>query len=209
VEHDFERRLRQALQARPGRKIPVEGAREAAVLIPIAAAPEPTLILTVRTESLPSHKGQISFPGGSIDPSDSSAEAAAVREAQEETGLKPRAVRVIGELDSLHTFVSGYVVTPVVGWIDAPVSLTPNPAEVAEILRVPIAELTDDIRSEPGFAHSGRTFPTEGWVWNDRVIWGVTARIVRLFLYRLADAGLAAAPGDTASPWPETSPSPR
>ena len=187
----------------------MEGARDAAVLIPIIAAPDPLVIFTVRTETLPSHKGQISFPGGSIDPSDESPTAAALREANEEIGIEPDAVAVLGALDSFHTFVSGYVVTPVVGWLPEPPHLRPNPAEVAEVLEVPVADLAEEIRSEPGFAHAGRTFPTEAWIWNDHVIWGVTARILRAFLVRLAEGGLADAPGETATPWPDITSSPR
>ena len=197
------------LRERPGREIPVHDVRDAAVLIPVVGGNDPQLIFTVRTENLPSHKGQISFPGGSIDPDDRSPEAAALREAEEEIGLDPASVTLLGKLDALHTFVSGYVVTPVVGWLDAYPELRPNPAEVAQVLRVPVSDLVEDIRSEPGFTHAGQTFPTEAWIWNDHVIWGVTARIIRIFLYRLAEAGLAEAPDETTSPWPEHTPTGR
>lgn len=203
---DFERRLHSVLKAHPAQHVSVEGATHAAVLIPIVAVPEPTLIFTVRTETLPSHKGQISFPGGSIDPGDASPEAGALRETEEEIGLPPSKVRVIGELDSFPTFVSGYVVSPFVGWLDEEPELAPNPGEVAEILMVPVAELIEDIREEAGFEHDGRTYPTEAWVWNGRVIWGVTARIIRQFLERLAEAGLTEHPGETIS-WPTGDPS--
>ncbi len=212
---DFERRLHSVLKAHPPRRTPgpgfddavFKGATHAAVLIPIVAVPEPTLIFTVRSEDLPSHKGQISFPGGSIDAIDESPQAGALRETHEEIGLDPAKVRVLGELDSFPTFVSGYVVTPFVGWLDEEPKLEPNPGEVAEILMVPIAELVEDIRREPGFEHAGHTYPTEAWVWNDRVIWGVTARIIRQFLGRLAEAGLTDQPGDTESwtAWPISS----
>jgi 8-oxo-dGTP pyrophosphatase MutT (NUDIX family) len=202
---EFVERLEKELTERPGVPITVEGTTDAAVLIPIVATKEPTLIFTVRTEHLRSHSGQISFPGGRIDPGDASPEAAALRETREEIALPETSVRLLGNLDDIETFVSGYVVTPVVGWIEEPVTLTPNPAEVAAVLEVPLSELTDETRREPGFDHGGRTLPTEAWVWRENIIWGVTARIVRLFLYRLADAGLAQAPGDTVSPWPETS----
>ena len=200
----FEERLASVLKARPARRVTIEGARQAAVLIPIVAVPEPTLIFTVRTDTLPSHKGQISFPGGSLDPEDPSSEAAALRETQEELGIDPDAVRIVGELDTTPTFVSGYVVAPFVGWLDEPPRLSPNPAEVAEVLHVPITDLVEDIRREPGFEHAGRTYPTEAWVWDGHVIWGVTARIIRIFLDRLAETGLVPAPASTTSwgGWP-------
>jgi 8-oxo-dGTP pyrophosphatase MutT (NUDIX family) len=204
VPDDFEARLRAALAGRPPERIQIDDARDAAVLIPIIGDPQPTLIFTVRTDTLSTHKGQISFPGGSIDATDNSVREAALRETQEEIGLDPDVVRILGELDSFPTFVSGYVVSPVIGWLDRPPELKPNPAEVAEILQVPIADLAEDIRQEPGFEHAGRTYPTEAWVWEDRVIWGVTARIIRQFLELLAGADLVERPGSTTSwtAWP-------
>lgn len=201
---DFHERLSAALDSHEPQRVSQAGARDAAVLIPIAAEPEPTLLFTVRTETLSSHKGQISFPGGSIDDADDDAVAAALRETEEEIGLAPDAVEVLGELDGFPTYVSGFVVTPVVGWLASPPQLRPNPAEVTEVLAVPIAALTDEIRSEPGFSHAGRTFPTEAWIWEERVIWGVTARILRSFLDLLAEAKLTTAPGPTTSwtGWP-------
>ena len=199
----FEERLRDELGRRPPQRITVEGTRDAAVLIPIVAEPEPALIFTRRTDTLPSHRGQISFPGGSIDPGDRDPAAAALREAHEEIGLDPSAVRVVGELDSLQTFVSGFVVTPIIGWLEEEPALRPNPREVAEVLRVPLEDLTDEIRREPGFLHGDRSYPTEAWVWRDNVIWGVTARILRVFLGRLAAAGLADSPAGTAFVWPD------
>ncbi|MDQ3985791.1 MAG: CoA pyrophosphatase [Actinomycetota bacterium] len=205
---DFRSALRRALTQRPPIQVPLQGARSAAVLIPFVGIEQPYLLFTVRTEHLPSHKGQISFPGGSIDPGDESPRVTALRETEEEIGIAPDAVEVLGELDSLHTFVSGFVVTPVVGWLEEPPELKPNPEEVSEVLEVPVAEITEEIRKEPGFGHGDRTFPTEAWVWRDNVIWGVTARILRILKYRLAEAGLSDPPGETASPWPEISPSP-
>ena len=204
---DFEQQLTSVLKAHPPQRVQVGGARHAAVLIPILATPEPTLIFTVRTETLPSHKGQISFPGGSIDPTDPSPRHGALREAHEEIGLDPKSVRVLGELDSFPTFVSGFVVTPFIGWLETEPELKPNPGEVAEILRVPIDDLVDDIRREPGFEHAGNNYPTEAWIWHGNVIWGVTARIIRNFLERLADGGLAPQPAHTKSwtAWPISS----
>ena len=192
-------RLRAALATRSPARVPVSDARDAAVLIPIMGQPEPTLIFTVRTETVRSHKGQISFPGGSIDPHDESPITAALRETHEEIGLDAEDVEVLGELDSFPTIVTGFVVTPVVGWVESPQELRPNPSEVADVLLVPLAELTDEIRAEPGFLHLDRAYPTEAWIWNDHVIWGVTARIIRSFLMVLADAGLGPPPGETMS----------
>ena len=175
------------------------------MLIPIVAEPEPTLLFTVRTETLPSHKGQISFPGGSVDSSDRTTEAAALRESKEELGLDPSSVRILGELDTVLTYVSGYIVSPFVGWIDAPPSLSPNPAEVAEVLRIPLAQLTEELRADPGFSYGGRTYPTEAWIWRGSVIWGLTARLLRLFFDLLAEAGLAEAPDAPSEPWPLSS----
>ena len=187
------------LQAHPPKRVTLPDARDAAVLIPIVADPEPTLLFTVRSEHLPSHKGQIAFPGGSIDADDASAVDAALREAEEEVGLPIGSVEVLGELDDLPTFVSGYVVTPVVGWLTERPRLSPNPGEVTEVLWVPIAQLTEETRAEPGFTHRGRAYPTEAWIWEDRVIWGVTARILRNFLTLLASAGLVDEPAPTTS----------
>ena len=209
MTESFKESLQSELQTHPGRHFSDEDARDAAVLIPIIGGENPALIFTVRTDTLPSHKGQISFPGGSIDTDDDSPEAAALRESFEEIALTPDAVEVLGRLDSMHTFVSGYVVTPVIGWIDKAPELSPNEAEVAEILQIPLDDLAEEIRSEPGFTHGGRTFPTEAWIWRDQVIWGVTARIVRTFLERLAAVGLGEAPGATTTPWPDIAPSRR
>lgn len=201
---DLERRLRAAFADHDPAIVNLPDARDAAVLVAVYAGPEPTLIFTLRSENLPSHKGQISFPGGSIDPSDASPEAAALREAHEEIGLDPAQVTVVGRLDDLPTFVSGYVVSPVVGFLAERPMLRPNPAEVARILEIPLDELVDDIRREPGFTEAGRSYPTEAWVWRGHVIWGVTARLLRTLLMYLSEVGLTKPPGDTVSwrTWP-------
>ena len=206
---ELERRLLRAFAAHQPVTLNMPEARAAAVLVPIYPNPEPTLIFTVRSETLPSHKGQISFPGGSIDPADASPEQAALREAHEEIGLDPALVTVVGRLDDMPTFVSGYVVSPVVGALERRPELTPNPAEVAHVLEIPVEDLVDDIRREPGFSERGRTYPTEAWVWNEHVIWGVTARLLRDVLALLASAGLTKPPGETSSwnRWPPPPPS--
>src|SRR5687768_541031 len=98
MEDDFRRKLAETLARHEPQRWPQDDARDAAVLVPIVATPEPTLLFTLRTEHLSSHKGQISFPGGSIDDDDASAMCASLREAEEEIGLDPDAVEILGEL---------------------------------------------------------------------------------------------------------------
>jgi 8-oxo-dGTP pyrophosphatase MutT (NUDIX family) len=186
---DFEQRLRDALEAHPPNRRRIEDSRAAAVLIPVVAGDPPTLIFTVRTDTVRSHKGQISFPGGSEDEGEG-LERTALRETHEEIGLDPSAVKILGELDTFPTFVSGYAVTPFVGWLDSPPDLAPNPAEVAAILEVPLTDLNQEIRADPGFTHNGRTYPTEAWIWREHVIWGVTAYVLRRFLGILGSHGI-------------------
>lgn len=208
MSDDFRARLTDALATHRPQRPHIEDARPAAVMIPVYADPEPTAIFTVRTDSVRNHKGQISFPGGGIDPSDASPRDAALRETYEEIGLDPAGVEVIGELDTFPTFVSGYVVTPFVGWLEHLPELEPNPAEVASILQVPLAHMNNAIRSDPGFTHGERTYPTEAWIWEGHVIWGVTARIVREFLTILGEAGLVEPPAGDMSFWNFTPPDP-
>ncbi len=154
--------------------------RDAAVLVPLVAHESGlTVLLTLRTPSLAVHAGQIAFPGGKIDPSDDGPAAAALREANEEIGLDPAAVSVVGYLDRYLTG-TGYRITPVVGRVAPDPVLALNPEEVQEAFEVPLAFLMD-----PGNHNRGsRTFrgrqrqfyemPFEG-----RYIWGITAGIIR------------------------------
>lgn len=112
--------------------------RPAAVLVPVIERDDAaTVVLTRRAENLRQHGGQISFPGGSRDPTDADAIAAALREAEEEIGLDRSRVELIGFLDDYPT-VTGFRVTPVVGAIRGPFTARPSPAEVAEIIEVPL-----------------------------------------------------------------------
>ncbi len=101
-----------------------------------------TMLLTQRSADLPDHPGQISFPGGRVEPDDASIADAALREATEEVGLARERVAMLGELPTYET-VTGYRVTPVVGWVEPPFALTPDPVEVADVFEVPLAFLLD------------------------------------------------------------------
>jgi 8-oxo-dGTP pyrophosphatase MutT (NUDIX family) len=153
----------------------------AAVLVPILLGPRPGILLTKRTAHLHHHPGQVSFPGGRIDGSDHSVEAAALREAQEEIGLDPTAVELLGRLDTYVTG-TGYGIVPVLGLLAnglEDVHLAPSPDEVAAMFVLPLAVLLDPAgpRRQSLFWH-GRM--REFWVWPhpEHYIWGATAAIL-------------------------------
>lgn len=150
--------------------------RPAAVLAPILRREDGlSMMLTRRADHLSSHQGQISFPGGRRDPGDGSAMANALREAQEEVGLDPASVEVLGYLDDYPT-ISRYLVTPVVGLVQAPVAPMADPGEVAEVFEVPMSVLLDPR------AYRKKTLSRDGFVvpyyevtWSGYRIWGATA----------------------------------
>ncbi len=169
------------------RFVPPEGARtrEGAVLMLFGEGPEgPDLLLTERAHDMRSHPGQVSFPGGSVDPSDASPAHAALREAQEETGLDPSGVQVFATLPQLWLPPSNFAVTPVLGWWHepSPVSVV-DPREVHAVLRVPVEELLDpehrmSVRHPSGWTGPGFLIGDD----KDLILWGFTAGIIaRLF----------------------------
>jgi 8-oxo-dGTP pyrophosphatase MutT (NUDIX family) len=142
-----------------------------------------SVLLTVRSELVEHHKGQISFPGGATDEDDASAEATALRETFEEVGVPPHEVEVLGRLDDVRT-VSSYRVTPVVGAMDrAPRGFTPSPYEVAEVLEIPIFHLLDPAHQiEERRERDGTIRIAPSFEYNAYRVWGVTARILDNFL---------------------------
>lgn len=158
----------------------------AAVLVPIINHPQGlTVLFTQRSANLPDHPGQISFPGGRCEPDDPSALAAALRESAEEIGLNPATVSAIGELANYQT-VTGYSVTPVVGWIEPPLTLTPDPVEVADVFEVPLDFLLDagNYQQRSRTLH-GRTRYYYAVPYQDRFIWGATAAMLLILYHTL------------------------
>ncbi|WP_230483035.1 CoA pyrophosphatase [Sphingomonas sp. Leaf21] len=150
----------------------------AAVLVPVTDRADPGVVLTQRTETLRNHAGQIAFPGGRADPGDVDLVATALREAEEEIGLHPDAVTVIGLADRYRT-VTGFEVTPVLGVIPPDLTLRAAEGEVADLFEVPLAFLLDPAHHHRVSAPwRGRTRHFYEILWNDRRIWGATAAMI-------------------------------
>ena len=155
-----------------------EGVVKAAVLLPIVARPQPSLMFTRRTETLARHSGQISFPGGRSEAGDLSPVATALRETFEETGIAPSFVTVAGYLDRYLTG-TGFDIQPVVGLLGDGFALTADPREVAEIFEVPLAFLCDPAnRRRESREIAGRQRHFYAFTYGDHEIWGATAAIV-------------------------------
>jgi 8-oxo-dGTP pyrophosphatase MutT (NUDIX family) len=157
----------------PGERTP------AAVLVPLVRRVEGVqVLLTRRTDGMRTHAGQVSFPGGRIDPGDADAIDAALRETQEETGIDRRLIQPFGFLDSFET-VSGYCVTPLVGEIDASYVLAPDPNEVAEVFEVPLAFLLDASNlKRHSIDWQGKEREIYEFHHGGRRIWGATAAML-------------------------------
>jgi 8-oxo-dGTP pyrophosphatase MutT (NUDIX family) len=159
----------------------------ACVLVPIVnREPGLTVLLTQRTAHLTDHAGQISFPGGRREPEDSSQEATALRETEEEIGLSRNRVQVLGVLPDYITG-TGFRVTPVVGWIEPGFTLNPDPFEVAEVFEVPLDFLLDPNNHErKSVLWEGRERHYFAMPYEDRYIWGATAGMLRSLYHALA-----------------------
>lgn len=170
--------------------------RAAAVLIPIIAHEDgATVLMTRRSDTLASHTGQIAFPGGRLDPGETAVQAA-LREAWEEVALDPGAVEVLGLGDAYETG-TGFLVTPVIGWLNRAQETRPSPDEVAEVFEVPWDFLIDGANHRRDY-YDPETGPRR-WYWampfGERYIWGVTAGIVRALRVRLYGEDVLAADG--------------
>lgn len=158
----------------------------AAVLMPVIRRPEPGLLLTTRTANMRNHAGQVAFPGGRVDAEDDGPVAAALREAQEEIGLRPDQVEVLGLADPYHTG-TGYSVDLVVGLIDSGLDFVPNPFEVADVFEVPLAFVLDPVNHQLREAEwQGKMRRFYVIEWDGRMIWGATAGMLVNLAARLS-----------------------
>lgn len=176
--------------ADPSRPEPAQlDLRPASVLMPLITRPQGiTVLLTQRTDELPSHAGQVAFPGGRTHSEDEDAIATALRETEEEIGLPRRHVTVIGQLDTYATG-TGYAITPVVGLVAPPFELKPDPREVADIFEVPLGFFLDPVNHELRSAYwQGRERHFYVMPYENRYIWGATAGMLKNLYHVLVDA---------------------
>jgi 8-oxo-dGTP pyrophosphatase MutT (NUDIX family) len=181
---DFLIRLQQQLAAAPSPPLlSSKGRIPAAVLIVIVATEQPYFILTERRADLKNHPGQISFPGGGVEITDRDILHTALREAEEEIGLDPSLVQVLGYLPELHTLSSAYVVTPVVASLQAPPTLLINPQEVTSLIELPLTAIVPTSLFQTETWRVEQTSRTSYTLYHqNKTIWGLTA----MMLHQLA-----------------------
>ena len=177
--------IRDRLTSPPPRRLAVSDVRQAAVLVPLYVdAGELWTVLTKRTDTLPSHRSQIAFPGGGRELKED-VWAAATREAQEEIGLNPATVLRLGELDEGET-PAGFRVIPCVGAIPFPFEAEPNAAEIAEVFSLPLSAFADPkLVEERPVSFNGVERNLRIYHVGKRQIWGLTARILQNLLVRM------------------------
>jgi 8-oxo-dGTP pyrophosphatase MutT (NUDIX family) len=174
--------IRSRLTDRPRRMQTRDGFRRAAVLIPLLPVDgDWDVLLTRRTSDLPHHRGQIAFPGGSVDAGEN-CEMAALREAEEEIGLVRSRVEILGCHDDIVT-PSGFVIAPVLGIVDGRDGLEANPAEVSRIFFTPLSFFSDEGNAEVKYLpYEGREREVHFYRYDGETIWGATALILRNIL---------------------------
>lgn len=171
--------ISQALAPFQPRRYPDLG-RPSAVLIPLYEnRGQVEVLLTRRAETLSSHAGQISFPGGKMDPEDPTLEHTALREASEEVGLEPAVVKPVGMLDDCPTFVTNFVISPVVGIVPPDYPFEANPSEIDELIQLPLkAFLEPGVLRESKTEYRGVHYPVLFYDIGPHTVWGATARIL-------------------------------
>ena len=176
-------RTRERLHDRHRRVVPPGPLIRAAVLVPIVDHGEAYLVFAQRSHRVGQHAGQISFPGGRIDPDDPDDLHAALREAHEEVALPPAAVEPLGMLDDTETVATQFVITPWVGLVRGPVAWQPDGHEIERVIEVPVAALLEKgcFRVEQ-WERAGVVRDVYFYEYGDTTIWGATARILKQYL---------------------------
>jgi 8-oxo-dGTP pyrophosphatase MutT (NUDIX family) len=192
VEPD-EEAIRDCLSENAPLRIDPEGYKIAAVLMPLLYGKKGwDVLLTKRTEHLKHHKGEISFPGGHKEPGDPHLMFTALRETEEEVGIPPQKVKVLGRLDDITT-ITGFRVRPYVGVVENPVQLCADPEEIDEILIFPLREFMDKKRlTVQTHDIGGSLYDIYFFKFPDHVVWGATARIIVRFMEKCAGYELRA-----------------
>jgi 8-oxo-dGTP pyrophosphatase MutT (NUDIX family) len=188
VINDIKNNIKNILNNRKRKSITDEKSVSAAVLIPLFIKDgEYHLLFTKRSDSVGTHKGQISFPGGVQDETDESFEVTALRESYEELGILSEDIEILGSMDDFVTG-TGYIIYPLVGFIPYPYDFEINRDEVDEILEVPISFLLDDknIFEDKNYIYKGKPYHYISFRYGKHDIWGTTGRMVKTFLNLVA-----------------------
>jgi 8-oxo-dGTP pyrophosphatase MutT (NUDIX family) len=154
----------------------------AAVIVPVMDLGRPSLLFTRRTELVRDHKGEISFPGGVRHPDDPDLVTTALRETEEELGIGRDAFEIVGTLDPVQTFVSGYVIAPFVGVLSERPALRPSPVEIAEVLELGLARVASEEKVVVPEGAPPGVPPMYVYEVDGNTVWGATGRIVHGFL---------------------------
>ena len=180
----MERRIAQVLTSRESREIRDKALAPAAVLLLLFEREgECHILLTKRSDKVAYHKGEISFPGGTVDPEDSDFLDTALREGNEEIGLDSRDVTILGRLDDIFTVTTGFIITPYVGLIPHPYPFRINAEEISELIFLPLRALAEESQVETSqVTWGGRKVGLYEFHVQGHVIWGATARILKQFM---------------------------
>ena len=181
---DLKEGIAEVLRHRPPQRADRPDFRQAAVLLPLYQSEAgPHLILTKRTEEVPTHKGQVGFPGGGFEERDGDLLSTALRETREEIGLEPGDVEIIGTLDDTVTVTSRHVVRPFVGFVPHPYPYRLDPFEIDRLIHLPILPLLSGAPfREEIWERDGQPVTVYFYEYDGDSIWGLTARILKQFV---------------------------